>query len=197
MNFEDLQVIWNSMEDQPLYALDHKAMHAMVEARTRRIHRTLDKLEWTWIGVALSTAVILPLDAWREGGGAHQYLVALVCAAFGFSLAFARWQRSRCVVRFDDSLKGIVQSAVSKIDRYLMGLKWCYWGFHVPIALVGLIGLTVARGSWSPGIAAAVLGVSLVSYVGVRRDAQVKRQEKRELSQLLEKLNMEPETTLE
>ncbi|MEM1225161.1 MAG: hypothetical protein AAGJ40_05660 [Planctomycetota bacterium] len=197
MKFEDLQVIWSTMDEEPSYAIDPASMRSIVEKKTRRLNRTLDRLEWTGIGVALSTSVILPLDAWREDGGIHQYVVAAVCAVFGTALLIARFGRGDDDLHFDDSLKGIVERSLAQIDRYLRGLRWCYWGFHLPVACVGLIGLTAARSQWSFLVAGGVVGITLISYLGVRSDADQKLAEREDLSNLLEKLNARPDEPAE
>lgn len=197
MMFEDLQVAWKTLDDEPVFTINHDAMRTLVGQKTRRINRYVDRFEWAMISVALMTSLILPIDAWREGGGWHEYVVAAVCAAFGIAAIVSRARRQRFEVRFDNSLKGILEESVAQIDRHLGSLARWYWGFHLPIAIIAVVGLSTQSNTSSLLIWTGVAVVTAMSYWGIKQDAKQKRAEKAELSQLLGKLNAAPDGSRE
>jgi len=42
MEFEEMQVIWDSQTEQPMYALDVDAMHRKIKRKARKIERSIN-----------------------------------------------------------------------------------------------------------------------------------------------------------
>lgn len=188
MKFDELQVIWNAQQDQPLFTINHDALYRLVQQKTSRIEVYIKCFEWTMISVPLLMAVILPIDAWREGGGWDQYVVAVICLCVGISTLVNRFNRLKTPISFAQSIRGIIEHSLVRIDEHVRRLTLIFWCFHFPIAVSAAIGLTFYSNLRIPLIWGGVLLVTAFSYWGTRRDAQKMLQEKQELEQLSAKL---------
>lgn len=188
MNFNELQVIWNAQQEQPLFAFDRESLHRLVEEKASRIEAYVTWFEITMIAVPLLMAIILPLDAWREGGGWDQYVVGAICLLVGIVVFVGKLVRPKTNASFESTIKGTIEQSLDQIDRYLRQLKWMFWGFHLPIAISAAIGLTVYSNVRTPLVWGAVMAITTISYWGTRQDAQKRRQEQQELKQLQAKL---------
>ena len=56
MEFEDLQVVWNSQLDKPLYGVDEDGLHKILRSKSRRFHRLI---YWQHLQTYGSTAFML------------------------------------------------------------------------------------------------------------------------------------------
>ncbi len=170
MNFDDLKLVWDAQKEEPVFALDQEAVLKTVERQNHSISRYVEHFEIMMILAAFAVAVILPLDAWREGDGAHQYLIGAICLAAGIYAWLARRNRRRFEVKFDQSISGVVEKSLTQIEYHERSLKNYLWLFHLPIALAAGIGLTVYSNTRIPWIWGSVIVICLLSYWGTRRD---------------------------
>ncbi len=60
MDFEDIQVIWNSQHDKPLYGVDEVGLHKILRGKSQRFHRLI---HWQHIQTYGSSALVLVLIA--------------------------------------------------------------------------------------------------------------------------------------
>ena len=56
MEFEDMQVVWNSQHDKPLYGVDEVALHKILRSKSQRFHRLI---YWQHIQTYGSSAFML------------------------------------------------------------------------------------------------------------------------------------------
>jgi hypothetical protein len=195
MEFDQLHVIWNAQQNEPLFAINERAMHNLIRCKSARIDRLVSWCELAVIALTLLIAVLLPLDAWREGDGWHAYAVALICLATAIWTLLARWQRHLQVATYEQSVKGIAERALAQLDRHMQRLRLYFWGFHVPIALAAAIGLTAYSNKRPLLIWAGVLVVTAFVYWATHYDIHGRLIPRcRELQQLLAKLTEAEET---
>ena len=60
MEFEDIQVVWNSQHDKPLYGVDEVGLHKILRSKSQRFHRLI---YWQHIQTYGSSALVLVLIA--------------------------------------------------------------------------------------------------------------------------------------
>ena len=189
MNLEDLTIIWNSQDQEPIYLIDRATLHASVKRKGERIERLTSLFEKTMIGVTFAMGVILPIDAWREGDGAHQYVAGALCVIVAALATKWRRERRKDELRFDDSVLGITERALSQIDYQVRRLKTFLWCFHLPIAITAGIGLSLYSNARITWIWAGVIALCCLSYWGTHRDIRTcLLPKRRELDSLREKL---------
>jgi len=189
MNFDELQVIWNRQQDEPLFAIDRQAMDSLVRSRSIRMERYMECFEWAFMAAAFSTSIILPLDAWREGDGVHQYIVALICLGAGVAMCSARKRRKQSELAFDESVIAVAQRSLVRVEQHIRSLRLLFWCFHLPIAVCAGVGLTVYSNTRIPLIWLGVILVTGLSFLGTVYDIRKKLiPQRREIQALLNKL---------
>ncbi|MEM6688861.1 MAG: hypothetical protein AAF664_05505 [Planctomycetota bacterium] len=188
LKFEELQVIWDRQREQPLFAIRHGDLVDLVRDKAASIERSLGMYDAMMIGVPLLMAVILPVDAWREGGGLDEYAIALVCLVVGLAALKSHISRRSNEPVFDQSIKQIAESCLKHLDAHVRQLSWFFWCFHLPVAILAALGLTFYTNTRTPLVWAGVLAITAISYWDIRRDIQSKRAKREEISQILQKL---------
>ena len=190
MKYDELQVIWNSQKDAPLFAIDQQAMHELLRTKSSRIESYVEWFELTIIATTILTAIILPIDAYREGGGWHQYIVALLCLVVGMSVCSTRYRRRASQIKFDQSVKSIAERSLRRVENHIRSLKLLFWCFHLPFAICSGIGLTIYSNTRSPLIWTGVILVTVLSGIGTIYDIRVKlNPQRRDVEDLLAKLS--------
>ncbi len=189
MNYEELKLVWDSQNEEPVFALDRQALLETVERQTGSIARYVKSFEISMILVAFAVAIILPIDAWREGDGSHQYFIGAICLAAGLYAWTGRQNRRRREIAFDESIRGVIEKSLAQIEYHEKRQVIYLWLFHLPIALAAGIGLTLYSNTRIPWVWGCVILVCLVSYWGTQRDIKRNlRPQKRNLKALREKL---------
>ncbi|MEM7147085.1 MAG: hypothetical protein AAF591_18335 [Verrucomicrobiota bacterium] len=170
MNYDQLKVVWDSQDDEPMFLIDHDTLNASVKREGRAVAELVSAGEIAIIAVALATAVILPLDAWREGDGLHQYLVAAICLAVGVYAWVNRRQRLAREIDYDQSMLSTVEKAIAQLKYHERALKIMLWSFHLPIAITAGIGLTLYTDTRIPVLWGGLILVCALAWWGTRRD---------------------------
>jgi len=185
MEFEDMQVVWNSQHDKPLYGVDEVALHKILRSKSQRFHRLI---YWQHIQTYGSSAFMLmaiaaillanvsgllgKVDLLRALAGWEivALLVAMV-AWLQFSLSVYLGQKQQKSRERSDT-----QSLLEDLDReikhttyqirtrkhILMGFIPPYFGTGLFISIVfGVTGVS----NWilSPVIVGLILGLILES----------------------------------
>ncbi len=185
MEFEDMQVVWNSQHDKPLYGVDEVGLHKILRSKSQRFHRLI---YWQHIQTYGSSAFMLmaiaaillanvsgllgKVDSLRALAGWEivALLVAMV-AWLQFSLSVYLGQKQQKSRERSDT-----QSLLEDLDReikhttyqirtrkhILMGFIPPYFGTGLFISIVfGVTGVS----NWilSPVIVGLILGLILES----------------------------------
>lgn len=96
MNFDELQMIWDSQKNEPLFTIDRDAMIRIVEKQSNAIHRDLKTLELTAILVLIGLGIATLIDTFFNGEEYFQlWSVAFEFLAAGFLLWRRRVRESR------------------------------------------------------------------------------------------------------
>ncbi len=156
MDFKEMKVIWDSQNDQPLYALDQEALHASVRRRGLCIEKCVNIFEIFMIVILMAIAAILVGKRLFDEQTYQPYqivasammLVVAGCAAM--HVAIGRFRRRRSEQRFESSLMGDLNKAISQVDYQIDRLKSFHWWFILPVALITALnfaakGVTVAE----------------------------------------------------
>ena len=91
MNFEEMQMIWDTQKNQRLYAIDNDALTRLVEKDSAVINRDLKSLEIAAIVVLIGLGITTLVDTFFNGDEYFQ----LFGVAFDFVAAGYLWIRRR------------------------------------------------------------------------------------------------------
>lgn len=165
MNFEELQRIWDTQDDRPMYAFDEAALHRVVKNRGRDISRVVVLFETMMVLLALTMAVALGSEPVLEGHDYHQFIDTAIWLAVSGYLLHGRRLRRRADLGFEESFRGDLDRAIAQADFQVKRLRAFGWWFMLPLLVgtgVNAITLIGARPKpwWIWPLLAASLGVT-------------------------------------
>lgn len=151
MDFEEMKIIWDAQNDQPLYAIDQQALHASVKRRGVCIEKSLGVFEFVMIGVLLSVGLILAGKRIFSGEELQTYqyiasalmVVAAICPAA--YLLFRRRQRKKQEQQYEPTLLGDLNKSLSQVNSQISRMNTFHFWYVAPMALIVWLNF-VARG---------------------------------------------------
>ncbi|MFY0696281.1 MAG: hypothetical protein JXR11_00355 [Balneola sp.] len=192
MKFNDLQKIWDSQNNKPMYVIREEVLHQKVLAKARKAGRTANTTEWILISTGLIAAGILVyFDFIKDEGNTFSFISVVLFSLITVYGLINRILRKNKTENFDLSVLGDLEHALS-ISEYQVSLsKGMLYGFWPAVFFISLLSLIMSdKPIWYSIIFGFLfIGVSFLSrwehrcYIN-RRD---------ELRQLKEKLTDEPE----
>lgn len=120
MNFEDLQVIWDSQKNQKLFAINGSALQRLVEKDALAINRDLKWLELVAIFLLLFLGIAVLIDTFFNGDEYFQLVGVAVEFMLAVCLLFRRRQRE----------SGLNIQSASLLDRIEMAMKQAQATIH-------------------------------------------------------------------
>ena len=216
MEFSEMKIIWDSQNQEPLYAMNEAALQAIIRRRNQESERCLSRCFATEItaGVICGALMFLCAGALLVSGPAMLAalprmktapsvwdILALVAAGgiwFYYSayMYLARKRQLRRVETFDSSLRGNLERSLSQTDfQIALARDIVLWGL-VPVWLAGalwvvtLLHLKAAPPTWAYVVMAALL-IGSLAVVVVRKQRSITTRfepRKRELESLRAKL---------
>ena len=215
MEFNELKMIWDSQNQEPLYAMNEAALRGIVQSRNREWNRCLSCCFATEITIGLvcgalmliCAAVLLFADAdwlaavsWVKVAPSLWDVAALLAAGgiwFYYSgyMFRARKQRQERVEVFDSTLRGDLDRALVETDFRIALARNIIWRGLVPVWVASTLWLVVlyrllALPAWSyVFVGATILGSFVVVVSGKHRSVTERFQPRRqELESLRAKL---------
>ena len=77
MEFEELKKIWNAQDNQPLYAINEKAMYNLILSKKKQAHHITDISELLLIFVNLSSGImVLGMNYFKQSGNISLYILS-------------------------------------------------------------------------------------------------------------------------
>lgn len=138
MEFEDMQKVWNSQSQQPLYVMDEKAMHKRVNDYQSGVVRMGSIVEIGLVVVALFVAVFYGI----EGILADQLYQLPGSAIFlGVAVYVVRTRSSRKAAEgnSDRTVLGDLNLSIRSLEYQIRRQKRFIWWFMAPAFLLILI----------------------------------------------------------
>jgi hypothetical protein len=216
MEFSELKVIWDSQNQEPLYAMNEAALQAIIQRKNQESDSCLSRCFATeiTIGLVCSALMFICAGALLFGGSALLAtlprmkvapspwdILALVVAGgiwFYYSayMFLARERQQRRVEILDSSLRGDLERALSQTEFQIALARNIVWWGLVPVWVAGalwvttLLHLKAAPAAWTYVLMAAlIIGSLVVVVVGKQRSIANKFEpRRRELESLRAKL---------
>lgn len=195
MDFNELQKIWDSQSNKPIYVLREEALHQKILAKSRKAGRTANITEWVLIFTGLLAAGILVyFDFIKDEGNVFSYISVVLFSLITVYAIINRFLRKNKTESFERTILGDLEHALS-ISEYQVSLsKGMLYGFWPVGYSLSVLSLAMSDKSFWFTIALAILfsGVSYLSWWEYK--CYVRR--RNELSTLKKKLAEEPEEKL-
>jgi len=189
MEFEELKKIWDVQNNQPLYAINEKAMYNLILSKKKQAHHITNISELLLIFVNLGSGVlVLSMNLFKQSGNISLYLLSAWMLGSGLYMLVRRIQRIKGSQQFDRSISGDLNHAISVASYQVHISQIMRWNI-LPIAGLTLLGL------WEGGkpiwIAIIVLLFFALSYYAGGWEHNTYKRKKRELEILQKKLGNE------
>ena len=140
MEFEELQKIWDTQNNQPLYALNEKAMYNRILSKKKTAYKITNITELLLIVVYIGAgSFLLGSNLFNQSGIFMYVLSAWMFATALYSLV-SRIRRIKGNGRFDRSMRGDLQHAIS-IATYQVRLSRIMRWNTLPIAALTILGV--------------------------------------------------------
>lgn len=167
MDFEELQVIWNSQNNEKMYLINENALHTYIKRQGKSIKNTLNLFEFILIGVNLLVGIWLTIESIDNSFPSTQAVLAVFYLAFGVYGLIRRLVRRNEEKPFDQTILGELDKALWRVN-YLMhqGRHVIIW-YLIPLALIlGIMSfLDTKRLLWAFGM---MVIVTIATHFGYR-----------------------------
>ncbi|MGB0388243.1 MAG: hypothetical protein ACPGWR_25780 [Ardenticatenaceae bacterium] len=187
MNFEEMQVIWNTQNNEKLYAINEAALHAQIKGKGRSVNRLLDFSELMMIAINLIVGIVLIVDVLGDNEQMYEYVLPAMYIVYSVGALVFRLARRKEEVRFDHTILGELDKAIWQINYLIkQGHAVIRW-YLLPLMLV--VSLTMFYNSKPLWAFAFILVLLPASYFGARWEInKCYLPKKRALESLREKL---------
>ena len=189
MEFEELKKIWDSQNNEPLYGFNEKALHNRILSKKRQAYHITNASELLGIIVNIGAGTfILGVTSFKQSGNISMYLLSVWMLMSGLYFLVSRIRRIRGDYRFDRSMRGDLNHAIS-VAAYQVRLSQLMRWNIVPIGILTLMG--VWGGGKSLWLAVGILIFFVVANYAAGWEHGIYKARKRELEILQNKLENE------
>lgn len=187
MEFEEMKVIWDSQNNEPLYAIDQDALHKKIQSKGEKVNRTLNIVDWVMMGVNLFVGIFLIAINIANDSDPFDFLLPILYLFFFGIVIYRRFNRRQESVKFEPTIRGDLDHAIWQTDYLIrQGRSILVW-YLFPLMAVASVTLVLnSDWIWALGLIAVVLPLS---YFGSRWEInKFYMPKKRELEALRETL---------
>lgn len=185
MEFEDLQKIWDTQNDRPMYAINEQALHNRIVAKKHEAMYTAAITEWILIVANVASGIFVLVQNYRKPGYLFVYLLAIWMLLSAAYMVIKRMQRIKAQRRFNRTMAGDLQQGIA-IAAYQLRIAYLMrWNMLIIAALCILSIVEGGKSLWMIGVTIAFF--ALVFYAS-KWEMGYYRKKKRELEQLQGKL---------
>jgi hypothetical protein len=186
MEFEELQQIWDSQNNQPIYAINEKALYNRILSNKNKGNHITNISELMLIIANMGACcIIFGMNLFSNKESLSMYILSAWMFVSGCYLLMSRITRKTAGQRFDRSLKGELDHAIALATYQVRLSQIVRWNI-IPVGVLMLLGiLESGKSVW---IGAAVIIVFIIAHYAGRWEHGIYKTRKRELEILKSKL---------
>ena len=186
MEFDEMKKIWDSQNNEPLYAINVKALHNRILSKKKTGYHITNTSELLLIIVnAAAGLFILSVNFSKPGVNIYRYLLAAWMLLTALYMLVSRIRRIKGSHRFDQSLLGDLSNAISLAIYQIRLSQIGRWNI-LPIGVLSILWL------WESGKPTVVIVVIAIFFAfaayATRWEHSIYKNRKRELEILQKKL---------
>jgi hypothetical protein len=189
MNFEELQKIWDAQNNEPLYAINEKAMHKHIIFKRNQAGHITNISEWLSIVVNFGVAALV---AGMQLFSKHENIFMYLMAAWMFITASyvlaSRRKRRKGAYNFERSMLGDLNHAIAMATYQVRLSHLLRWNI-LPIGLFIL--LSFWKGEKPLWLMAVLVLFVALTYYASGWEHNIYKSRKRELEVLQKRLETE------
>jgi Flp pilus assembly protein TadB len=194
MEFEEMKRIWDQQKDEPLHAINEKALHRSIKSTKKKAARLTNINDWGLIVIGIVTAVVYSnLSIIDDTPNVYDYLIVVALLFITGYVWFGRMRRKKQEQAFALTMLGDLNHAIANVNYEVRRSKNMVWWFIVPLTILVFLNMSqgdVSLWKWIGIAAAFVLSGLLTRWEYIHRF----KPKQRKLEALREKLTEEAET---
>ncbi|MAU93990.1 MAG: hypothetical protein CMJ93_07265 [Planctomycetes bacterium] len=174
MEFEEMQVIWDSQREQEMYAIDVDAMHRKIKRKARQVERNMSLNEIGLMVICVFISLACLRDPVIEQTDYHKIFGSVVMLCVAAWMLMKRLARLKMRSQFDSTLTGDLDRAIAESKAQLTLARTFHLWFVLPAVSIVLVN-TMAKSEPLLEVFASTLGVFLsialaiaVVHLGIR-----------------------------
>jgi len=189
MEFDDMKKIWDTQNNETLYAINERALHNRILSKKERAGHIANISELLLIIVNGGAGIFIFALTWtRSGGNLFFYLMALWMLLTMLYMMISRTRRQRDGNKFDRTLLGDLNHALAIATYQVRISRLMRWN-NPPILILLLF--SCWENEKSVWVIVLVLFVFALAYYLSGWEHNIYRARKNELEMLCKKLNNE------
>lgn len=166
MEFDELRKIWDTQNNEPMYAINETTLHKRIHSYSKRTGRLAGINEVGLILISAGTCSFLLFEAIFEKESIYYFSGPLIFLLIAVFIFWNRLRRKKAESNFGQTMLGELDHAISNA-RYLVAVsKNFVWWFMLPAAVVTLPTMVVNGAPWYKWL--FVLGCFALSWLVVR-----------------------------
>ena len=187
MEFEEIKKIWDAQSNQPLYAINEKAMYNLILSKKKQAHHITNISElFIIISYMITGSFVLGINLFNQSGNISMYLLSAWTFGTALIMLVNRIRRKKGENQFERSMSGDLDHAISVATYQVRISQIMLWNV-LPIGALTLIGLW--EGGKSIWLVMIVLLFFALSYYAGGWEHNIYKRKKRELETLKKKLD--------
>ena len=174
MEFEEMQVIWDSQREQEMYAIDVDAMHRKIKRKARQVERDMNLNEIGLMVICVFISLACLRDPVIEQTDYHEIFGSVVMLCVAAWMLMKRLARLKMRSQFDSTLTGDLDRAIAESKAQLTLARTFHLWFVLPAVSIVLVN-TMAKSEPLLEVFVSTLGVFLgialaiaVVHLGIR-----------------------------
>ena len=136
MEFTEMKIIWDSQNEEKLYAINESALYAQIQKKGKSVGRLLRRFEMTIIGVNVLVAVLLLVAALINQFDTFYYLLPVVYLAYALVALVWRWSRHQTDIHFASTMLGELDKAIWQINYLIRRSRELIFVYMLPLTLL-------------------------------------------------------------
>ena len=172
MEFEEMQVIWDSQREQEMYAIDVDAMHRTVKRKARKVERSMNLTEIGMMVICVFTSLELLREPVLEQIDYHHIFGSVVMLCVAGWMLMKRLARLKMRTQFDSTLIGDLDRAIAESKAQLLLGRTIHLWFMLPAASIMLVSVIAKSENQKPvvilGLIFSIALAIAVVHLGIR-----------------------------
>jgi hypothetical protein len=158
MEFDELKQVWDSQNNELLWAVNEKALHNRILSKKKQAYHITNTSELLLIIVNMAAGYfIFQMNLSGHNGNIFMYVLAAWMLGVSWYLLFSRIRRLKKDKQFDRSMRGDLNYAIS-VATYQVRLSLLGRWSILPIGLLTLLGL------WQSGKPVWIIAIILIFF---------------------------------
>lgn len=189
MEFEEMRKIWDVQNEEPLYAINEKALHNFIHKKKMQAGHVTHFTEVLLIGVNVAMgAFIFAINFLSTNGNVSLYILSVWTWIIAGYILINRLRRIKGSKKFDRSIRSDLYHAISTASYQVRISQLMRWNI-LPTAILTLFGIW--EGGKSIWVAAGILIVFVLAHFASGWEHNIYKSRKRDLEILKSKLGGE------